>query len=121
MIYVSGSHISRFLVEVVSTPQTMTLGLGHRERLHPRHGMLFIFPDNARHSIWMKNMRFPLDIVWLDDNKTVVKIYENVPVCSVNSCVSYSSFFKSKYAIELNAFDASRIGIQVGQTLVFNI
>ena len=120
MIYISGSRISRFLVEVVSTPEEMSLGLGNRQSIPPRQGMLFIFPEYARHSMWMKNMRFPLDIVWLDDNKKVIKIYENVPLCDVNqNCISYNSYYKAKYAIELNAFDASRIGLAVGMKLHF--
>jgi len=120
MIYVSGVRISRFLVEVVSNPSDMARGLGYRQSLPQRQGMLFVFPDCARQSMWMKGMNFPLDIVWLDENKTITKIYENVPVCGTE-CPSYSSYYKAKYAIELNAFDASRIGLEVGKTLIFNL
>jgi uncharacterized membrane protein (UPF0127 family) len=120
MIYVSGPRISRFMVEVVSTPEDMAKGLGYRKSLNQRQGMLFVFPNYSRQSMWMKNMNFPLDIVWLDENKTVTKIYENVQVCGA-SCESYSSFYKAKYAIELNAFDAARIGLEVGKTLQFSV
>ena len=120
MIYVSGPRISRFLVEVVSKPEDMARGLGFRKSLNSRQGMLFIFSNYSRQSMWMKNMNFPLDIVWLDENRTVTKIYENVQVCG-SSCESYSSFYKAKYAIELNAFDAGRIGLAVGMTLQFSV
>lgn len=120
MIYVSGPRISRFLVEVVSTPQDMQRGLGYRQSLNARQGMLFLYNDYARQSMWMKGMNFPLDIVWLDENKTITKIYENVPICD-DTCISYTSFYRAKYAIELNAFDASRIGLQVGKTLQFSV
>ena len=120
MIYVSGPRISRFMVEVVSTPEDMQRGLGFRKSLNPRQGMLFIFPTYARQSMWMKNMNFPLDIIWLDENKTITKIYENVQICG-NSCESYNSFYKAKYAIELNALDSSRMGLHVGKTLQFSV
>ena len=121
MIYVSGSQISRFLVEVVDTPETITKGLSGRRVLPQRQGMLFVFPKTEVHSMWMPNMYFPLDFVWMDDQKKIVKIEENVSPCSgTNNCTSYSSLYPTKYAIELNAFDASRIGLSVGKKLSFS-
>jgi hypothetical protein len=118
--YITGPRISRFIVEVVSTPETMSQGLSGRTFLAPRQGMLFIFSDTNVHNMWMPNMYFPLDIVWLDENKTIVKIEENLAPCSDNkNCNIYSSVYPTKYAIELNAFDASRIGLNVGLVLTF--
>ena len=120
--YISGPRISRFLVDVVSTPEDMARGLSGRTFLSPRQGMLFIFPDVSVHSMWMPNMYFPLDIVWIDTEKRIVKIEENVSPCSgTNNCTSYSSLYPTKYAIELNAFEASRIGLSVGKKLSFNV
>ena len=122
MIYVSGPQISRFLVEVVDKPETLSKGLSGRTVLPQRQGMLFIFPDIVVHSMWMPNMYFPLDIVWIDTEKRIVKIEENVSPCSgTHNCTSYSSLYPTKYAIELNAFDASRIGLTVGKQLSFNV
>jgi hypothetical protein len=121
MIYVSGPQISRFLVEVVSTPDALSQGLSGRTSLPQRQGMLFVFPKLEVHSMWMPNMYFPLDIVWIDNEKKIVKIEENVSPCSgTHNCTSYSSLYPSKYAIELNALDASRIGLHVGKQLSFN-
>ena len=121
MIYVSGPQISRFLVEVVDTPESITKGLSGRKVLPQRQGMLFVFPKTEVHSMWMPNMYFPLDFVWIDDQKNIVKIQENVSPCSgTNNCTSYSSLYPTKYAIELNALDASRIGLHVGKQLSFN-
>lgn len=119
-IYVSNPKISRFLVEVVTSPEDMSRGLSGRRFLSPRQGMLFVFRDTSVHSMWMPNMYFPLDIVWLDENNTIVKIEENVQPCSGNhNCKSYSSVYPTRYAIELNGFDASRIGLTVGMKLSF--
>ena len=122
MIYVSGPQISRFLVEVVSTPDALSQGLSGRISLPQRQGMLFVFPKLEVHSMWMPNMYFPLDIVWIDNEKKIIKIEENISPCSgTNNCTSYSSLYPTKYAIELNAFDASRIGLTVGKKLSFNV
>lgn len=122
MIYVSGPQISRFLVEVVIKPEELSQGLSGRTTLPQRQGMLFVFAKLEVHSMWMPNMYFPLDIIWLDAEKKIVKIEENVSPCSgTHNCTSYSSSYPSKYAIEMNAFDASRIGLNVGKQLSFNV
>jgi len=122
MIYISGPQISRFLVEVVDTTETLSKGLSGRKILPQRQGMLFVFPNLEVHSMWMPNMYFPLDIVWIDNEKKIIKIEENISPCSgTNNCTSYSSLYPTKYAIELNAFDASRIGLTVGKKLSFNV
>ena len=119
--YVSGSKISRFPVEVVSTPQALQQGLSNRTYLQPRNGMLFKFAKEGVQSMWMPNMNFPLDIVWIDEDKIIVKIEKNVTPCVDNhNCKSYVSGFPVLYAIELNAGDATRIGLQVGLKLAFN-
>ena len=121
-IYISGPQISRFIVEVVNTPEALSQGLSGRTTLLPRQGMLFVFPTNTVHNMWMPNMYFPLDIVWIDQNKTIIKIYENVVPCSgTHNCMSYSSVKPALYAIELNAFDAGRIALTEGKQLMFNV
>lgn len=112
--------MSRFLVEVARTPQELSTGLSNRKSLPPRQGMLFIFPKVGLQSMWMPSMNFSLDIVWLDANKTIVKIDTNVSPCSGNkNCKNYSSIYPVLYAIELNAGDASLIGLSVGKALSF--
>lgn len=119
--FVNGETISRFVVEVARTPQQLQKGLSDRQTLAPRRGMLFIFPNVSVQSMWMPNMYFPLDIVWIDANNVITKIEENVKPCSGNhNCHSYSSGTPVQYAIELNAFDASRIGLRVGMKLSFS-
>jgi uncharacterized membrane protein (UPF0127 family) len=120
MNYVSANGISRFEVEVVSTPEDLRKGLSNRPYLPPRRGMLFNFGTVGKQSMWMPSMNFPLDIVWIDVNKTIVKIEPNVQPCAGNhNCKSYSSDYPIMYAIELNAGDASRIGLTIGKQLSF--
>jgi uncharacterized membrane protein (UPF0127 family) len=68
----------------------------------------------------MPDMNFPLDIVWIDSDKKIVKIEINCKPCNgTHNCKNYSSVYPIKYAIELNAGDASRIGLSVGMKLSF--
>jgi uncharacterized membrane protein (UPF0127 family) len=111
-----GKH--RFQVEVAESDREITRGLMYRERLGKFQGMLFVFPKLEVHSMWMPNMYFPLDIVWIDNEKKIVKIEENVSPCSgTHNCTSYSSLYPSKYAIELKAGDADIYGVEVGKNL----
>ncbi len=80
-------------------------------------GLLFVFPELAVQSMWMKEMRFPLDVVWLDENLEVSHINYGAPPCDSPPCPSYSSHYKAAYAIELNAGDAEAYGFRVGVAL----
>jgi uncharacterized membrane protein (UPF0127 family) len=70
-----GAQILR--VEVVTTPESITLGLSGREKIGS-DGMLFVFSESYVPRFWMKEMRFALDFIWIDHG-TVVDITENVP------------------------------------------
>jgi hypothetical protein len=115
-----GTNIQPIFVDVAQTPDELSNGLSNRTLLSPRTGMLFIFQNVGVQSMWMPNMNFPLDIVWINEAKQIVKIEENVTPCSGNrNCKSYSSDVPIKYAIELNAGNASQIGIRVGLQVAF--
>lgn len=63
-------------VEVVNTPTSITQGLSGRKEL-ATDGMLFVLPEPIEASFWMKDMYFPIDIIWIADEK-VVGIERNV-------------------------------------------
>lgn len=58
-------------VEIADTPAERTRGLGYRDRLCTDCGMLFVFDTPNRHSFWMKGMRFPLDLVFIDGDRVL--------------------------------------------------
>ena len=63
-------------------------------------------------------MNFPLDIVWLDENLTVVHVTQGAEPCpNTKDCPHYSSRFMAKYAIEMTAGEAGRYGFVGGVML----
>lgn len=106
-----------FVLDVASTPSTREQGLGGRQSLAANQGMLFVFSSNKPECFWMKGMRFPLDILWLDAHKKVTHIESNV------SPDTYPKQFcpdvPTAYGIELSAGTAKSAGVHPGQTLRF--
>ena len=111
------SHTT-YKVEVVVSPAATKQGLSGRPFLRTGHGMLFIFGSLSKQGMWMIDMLFPLDIVWLDENLEVVHISAGCPPCpSVAQCPTYSSVYRAKYAIEMTAGEAGAYGFAVGKQL----
>jgi uncharacterized membrane protein (UPF0127 family) len=105
-----------FAVETVVSEAAMQKGLsGRKNAPKPGHGMLFIFPDLKRQSMWMPDMGFPLDIVWLDENMMVVHVTKDAQPCpSRSECPNHSSRFMAKYAIEMATGQAEIYGFLPG-------
>ena len=107
----------RFSVEVVRTPEKQALGLMYRDEMADDHGMLFIFPNEARRSFWMKNTRIALDIIYFDADLRMVSVSENTPPCRTPRCPSYPSEGPAQYVLELNAGKASELDLEAGSSL----
>ena len=73
-------------LEIMDTPNAISTGMMGREYLDG--GMLFIFPEVAERSFWMKDCMIPLDIIFIVNNK-VTKVHNNCPPCNKNNCKSY--------------------------------
>ncbi len=103
-------------LERVVTESTRQQGLSDRSSLPMRSGMLFVFEKPTRQCFWMKDMRFNIDIIWLDEAKTITRIEPNV-----NPATYPESFCKdnTKYVLELNANDAQKLQLTSGQQLTF--
>ncbi|MBI4390301.1 MAG: DUF192 domain-containing protein [candidate division NC10 bacterium] len=68
----------RVRVEVAVTEEEKARGLSGRAGLPPGTGMLFPYPAPGFRSMWMREMRFPLDFLWIRDGR-VVDLFEEVP------------------------------------------
>ena len=97
-------------------------GLGKRESLPLNEGMLFVFEKTGAYTFWMKDVKFALDIIWLDENKDVVDIAPNAPAqpgMSERDLILYKPKSDAKYVLEVNAGLASLNNIQIGDKAEF--
>ena len=108
-----------FSVEVADTPLEREKGLMERENLDRNAGMLFIFESEGHYPFWMKNTLIPLDMIWIDEDKEIVFIYENALPCDEDPCTVISPSGNAKYVFEINGGLTSKKGIVVGQKLEF--
>jgi uncharacterized protein len=101
--------------------QDRAMGLMFRPSLAADRGMLFVFEEPAFHGIWMKNCKFPIDILWLDDQRKVVHLAENVPPCKAEPCPVYEPLRRASYVVELNAGEARREKALLGASVSFEL
>lgn len=107
--------------ELADTEFKQMRGLMFRESIPRDGGMLFKFPREADHGIWMMNMSIPIDIVWLDSEKRVVKVEEGARPCeALLVCPVYRAGESSRYVLELSSGYAKSHGIKRGTVARFN-
>ena len=108
-------------VEVMVKDEDRAMGLMFRPSLPMDRGLLFVFGRADFHSIWMKNCRFPIDIVWLDEDRRVVDMKEGAPPCKADPCPSYPPMRRASYVIEINAGQARREKLVRGAEVSFEL
>ena len=104
----------KITLEVADTDTKRQLGLMFRDSLDENQGMIFLFNKPREVSFWMKNVKIPLDMLFIYKNK-VVKIYNMVPGCEDEPCDLYPSVYKIDYVIELNGGFCQKYNIKTGQ------
>lgn len=103
-------------LEVAVTPEQTSLGLMYRTSLSDRRGMLFIF-NRARYlKFWMKNVKIPLDMIFMREDK-IEAIAANVPPCTTSNCPSYGPPTLIDRVIELRGGRAAELGLKVGDRI----
>lgn len=90
-------------------------GLSSVDSISNKEGMLFLFQEEVIPLFWMKDMNFPIDIIWINSQKEVVEITENIYPETYPQ--TFSPSFPIKYAIEVNAGWCSERGIKEGDKL----
>ena len=109
-------------VDLAITPDQQSIGLSIKNRLNDNEGMLFLFDTPGDYSFWMKDMKFPLDILWINSNYKIVHIEKNLQPCIFFLlCPSYSPHAISKYVLEVNSNFTTKNNITVGDRVSFNI
>jgi uncharacterized membrane protein (UPF0127 family) len=105
--------------ELAATPAERELGLMFRDRLDQDQGMLFVFDREELNSFWMLNMKFPIDIIWLNAEKRIVHIEAQVPPCPREPCPSYPTPAPALYVLELQSGAAAEHDLKLYERLEF--
>ena len=111
----------KIIVEVVSSPEMRMKGLMFRKSIPDDYGMLFVFDSEEIQGMWMKNTWIHLDIIFLDKERQVIEIFENVPPCRTEPCYSYVSKRPAKYALELKGNRSKDLNLKTGDSIFFII
>ena len=105
--------------EVADSPIKRQRGLMFHRPLGDNEGMLFVFEREDLHAFWMKNMHFPLDIIWINSNKRVVDIKTNLAPCRLGPCPNIIPRATAKYVLEVRSGFVIRNNIKVGDQVSF--
>lgn len=112
-------HHHNYYASVMRTDAELQRGLSGTDSLPADHAMLFVFPENYIPKMWMKDMKYAIDMVWLNDAGVVIHMEKNVQPSSYNETdPSKSTIYKSDtpahYVIELPSGTIERTGIVIG-------
>ena len=92
----------QFRVETAAGEKARELGLSRRASLPADAGMWFVMPRPDWHGFWMKDMAFPIDLVWIGPDRTVVDVLGLKP-CTAQSCPIHTPPSPVAYVLEVNA------------------
>lgn len=106
--------VAQFHVELATTPEARRTGLMYRPSMQSGWGMLFVYPDEAERSFWMKNTLIPLDMVFVDAAGEVVSILEGA---EPETLVARRSEGPARYVLEVNAGAAEEAGLAAGMQM----
>lgn len=108
---------------LAKTSQDQIKGLSGRDSLPKDTGMLFVFKDKGIYPFWMKNMKFPIDIIFINDNE-ITDIFENAPIPTAGQkdadLQKYKPSQDVNYVLELNANESSILGIKKGDKITLS-
>ncbi len=106
-----------FEVELATSPEQHASGLSNRDSLAMDKGMLFVFQNEEVYPFWMYGMKFPIDIIWIASNGTVVFVENNALPCIPNSlCAPINPGGQNAmYVLEINAGLSDSVGIKIGE------
>jgi len=98
-------------IQIADNDFDRELGLMFRKHMDENQGMLFIFPQDTIQNFWMHNTYIPLDMIFINSNKTIVTIQRATKTLSDQT---YSSTAPAQYVLEVNLDFSRKFNIKVG-------
>lgn len=105
----------KFELFITKSDKDKQIGLSKHKSIKDGEAMIFVFDKEGLYPFWMKDMKFPIDIIFVNHNK-IVTIYKNVPT---NNLTIYSSTESSDKVLEINANLSKKYGFKVGDSVLF--
>lgn len=110
------------IADISATVEQRIKGLSVKDALGENEAMLFVFDVEAEHRFWMKDMKFPIDIIWISSDKIVVDIEQNLHPCDLGLlCSTYEPEGDSLYVLETVGGFAGKYGVVKGTTVEFDL
>ena len=110
------SLIVKLDIEIADTDYDIQTGLMYRNSMQDDRGMLFVFPAMSQRYFYMRNTKFPLDLIFIDDKKRVVSFQENAKPFDESSLPSE---VPAQYVLEVNAGLTEKWTLDVGDRMEY--
>ncbi|MFB6178408.1 MAG: DUF192 domain-containing protein [Halorientalis sp.] len=114
----NGTTLSTVAVRIADTRRKRYVGLSDTESLGENEGMLFVHPSESHHAYVMRDMAFPLDIVFVDANGTITRIHHAELESNASNSALTNYEGTGKYVLEVNHGFTNRTGVDVGDRVV---
>jgi hypothetical protein len=118
MVKVVCGDNNKFNTYIAKSNSERDKGLSVFNKIKSDEAMIFSFDVLDKYSFWMKGMKFPIDIVWLDQDKKIVDVKSDVAVNSYPE--SFAPSTESLYALEFNAGTVNNLNIKIGDICEFD-
>ena len=109
-------EIRKIDIELAASDSARMMGLMYRKSMEDTKGMLFIFEQSEEHAFWMKNTIMSLDIIFVNEDKEIVKIHKKTKPFSTESLPSGKP---SIYVVEVIAGFCDKYGVKEGDKIDF--
>ena len=107
-------------VDLALTEGEQAQGLSGRQSLSSLEGMLFVFNKPDKYLFWMKDMNFPIDMIWINQNMKVIFIKENaLPVSYPETYGPSTTDGDAKYVLEVVAGFSEKNNLKTGDSVLF--
>jgi uncharacterized protein len=103
---------------IAKSQKDKELGLSIYKTLPNNQGMIFSFGKKDYYSFWMKNMKFPIDIIYLN-NKKIVTIFKNVPTSKDLNPPIYKPTSPADTVLEINAGVSKKYNLKIGDSITY--
>lgn len=113
---------TKIIAQAMREPIDMERGMMFRDSLAPNHGMIFYHGKMGKYAYWTYQNRIPLDFLWIDEQHHIVEMELDKAPCpskAAHECPTFGGDEEASYVLELNAGDAAKHRLKVGDSLDF--